>query len=194
MNNMNIKKGFTLIELMVVISIIGLMSSIVLSALNDARAKARDAQRIQSLKEIQKALILYYDANGQYPDDLSGSVYGTDCWECVAIGIYGVVYDSNKQAGLQQYLSTRPSDPSVPASGQFQVNTATARGYYYKVSGSGQDYKIGIIGTIENINNIPEFMRDTNFHWLLGVTITNTSSLSSQAASSWSIGDDVSAL
>jgi len=60
-------KGFTLIELLVVISIIALLSSVILASLNDVRAKGRDSQRIQELKEIQKALELYKSEYGCYP-------------------------------------------------------------------------------------------------------------------------------
>ena len=63
----NKSSGFTLIELLVVISIIALLSSIVLSSLNTARAKANDAKRIQEIREISKAVELYYLDNGHYP-------------------------------------------------------------------------------------------------------------------------------
>lgn len=61
-------RGFTLIEVMVVITIVGLLASVVLAAMTTARAKARDTTRVQMVKEIQKALELYRNANGgNYP-------------------------------------------------------------------------------------------------------------------------------
>ncbi len=62
-----VKKGFTLIELLVVISIIALLSSIVLFAVNSARAKARDVKRVSDVKQLGKAVELYYSTNGSYP-------------------------------------------------------------------------------------------------------------------------------
>lgn len=60
-------RGFTLIELLVVIAIIGILSAVVLTSLNSARLKARDARRISDIKQIQLALELAYDTNGSYP-------------------------------------------------------------------------------------------------------------------------------
>jgi prepilin-type N-terminal cleavage/methylation domain-containing protein len=62
------RKGFTLIEVMVVITIVGLLASVVMAAMTNARAKARDTQRVQMVKELQKALELYRNGNGgNYP-------------------------------------------------------------------------------------------------------------------------------
>ncbi len=66
------QKGFTLIELLVVIAIIGLLASIVLLALNSARAKSRDAKRIADIKELTTALELYYNDFSGYPSAASG--------------------------------------------------------------------------------------------------------------------------
>src|SRR3989344_9029837 len=75
----NTSRAFTLIELLVVISIIGLLSTVVLASLNTARVKARDAQRIAALKEIQKAIELYAsDHGGQYPGYLSTPTLATN--------------------------------------------------------------------------------------------------------------------
>lgn len=61
-------RGFTLIELMVVIAIIGLLASTVLASVSNTRVLARDTSRVQAVKELQKALELYRNANGgNYP-------------------------------------------------------------------------------------------------------------------------------
>lgn len=62
-------KGFTLIELMVVVMIIAVLSGLVLNVVNPAglRAKARDSSRAADLKRIQAALEAYFADNRGYP-------------------------------------------------------------------------------------------------------------------------------
>lgn len=71
MRNKN-EKGFTLIELLVVIAIIGLLASVVLLALNSARAKSRDAKRLADVRQIASALELYFNDNNAYPTGTNG--------------------------------------------------------------------------------------------------------------------------
>ena len=65
--------GFTLIELLVVVSIIGLFSSVVMASLNSVRREARNTFRNKVVDEYTKALYLYYDTNGEFPDPMDGS-------------------------------------------------------------------------------------------------------------------------
>ncbi|KND49166.1 MAG: putative Type IV pilus pilin [Parcubacteria bacterium C7867-008] len=57
-------RGFTLIELLVVIAIIGVLSSIVLSSLNQARNKGNDAAVKSNLDNARAQAQLFYDTNG----------------------------------------------------------------------------------------------------------------------------------
>ena len=58
-----------MIELLVVVSIIGVLSSVVMAPFNEARKKGRDAKRVAELKSIQSSLQIYNDDNsGCYPD------------------------------------------------------------------------------------------------------------------------------
>ena len=60
-------KGFTLIELMIVVVILGVLMSTVLPKLTGAQARARDTGRIADLGNISAALTTYYDDNGLFP-------------------------------------------------------------------------------------------------------------------------------
>ena len=63
-----ISKGFTLIEMLIVITIIALLASLILVGMGGARAKTRDARRIADLHNVMNALELYYSKSYSYPD------------------------------------------------------------------------------------------------------------------------------
>ncbi len=68
-------KGFTLIEMMVVMSIVSLLSSVVLSAVNSARTKAQMSQISSTAGEYRKAFTLGYDKYGGYPTYPGGALH-----------------------------------------------------------------------------------------------------------------------
>jgi len=98
---MNLKnKGFTILELIVVVAIIGILTSIILFAISDSREKGRNARRHRDAHEIRSALNLYVTDNGTYPTN------GSE-WEII---IDGTDYLTNDLEGAG-YFSEVPLDP-----------------------------------------------------------------------------------
>jgi len=64
-------KGFTFIELLVAISIIGILATIFMAGSGGTRKSARVTQRVSDVKQIQGALDLYYANNKAYPSTSS---------------------------------------------------------------------------------------------------------------------------
>ncbi|MFH1192864.1 MAG: type II secretion system protein [Candidatus Jorgensenbacteria bacterium] len=64
----NKRSGFTLIEMLVVVAIIGLLSSVVVVGIGGAREKARDTKRVADLRSIQSYLEVNYNSATGYPD------------------------------------------------------------------------------------------------------------------------------
>lgn len=69
-------RGFTLIEVMVVVSIISLISSIIITSINVAKAQGNDAATISQVHEIQNAFFIETITNGEHmPNPGSTAMY-----------------------------------------------------------------------------------------------------------------------
>ena len=64
------RKGFTLIEMLVVVAIISVLAGVVLTGVAGFQANARDTRRIGDLKNVQNFLELYFAKCGYYPGSL----------------------------------------------------------------------------------------------------------------------------
>ena len=73
-SKLKIERGFTLIEILVVIAIIGLLSLIVFASFDDSKKKARDSARHADIQQLAAALQTYGVTYGEYPSDLADLV------------------------------------------------------------------------------------------------------------------------
>ncbi len=140
MRNKN-KSGFTLIELLVVIAIIGLLASVVLLALNSARAKSRDAKRLADVRQIASAFELYFNDNNGYP---TGSVSSpaSPVANPTAAMILGAANTVNNPVGLTPtYIGLVPSAPA-PQDGSCTAAAAGGNTYLYTSTPSGSSYTL----------------------------------------------------
>lgn len=114
------KKGFTLIEMLIVITVIALLASLILVGMGGARAKARDSRRIADLHNVMNALELYYAKVGTYPVATYNS---STSWETFITTLTGAGIGVNRV----------PKDP---------LNDATR---YYRYGGITTDYVLGAL-------------------------------------------------
>ena len=67
------QEGFTLLELLIVIVIIGILAVLIVPNLASGPQRARDSQRKSDLRNVKTALETYYNDNNGYP----GGTYAT---------------------------------------------------------------------------------------------------------------------
>lgn len=120
-NYMSLKKGFTLIELMVVIAIIAILTAIITTNFTQSKAKARDAARVSDLAQLQLTLELAFDRCNVYPpniDSVATEIDGDNCKD----------KDGNNYT-LGYFASKIPKDSNGDS-------------YFYEVSDNLTDYSL----------------------------------------------------
>jgi type II secretion system protein G len=134
------RDGFTIVELLIVIVVIGILAAITIVAYNGVQTRARDATRKSDLAVIAKAIQLYYADNGVYPPGSTG-------W-CTELS--NPVYPQTTNA-LKTYISQVPQDPKYAntANDYFYANNGTGFSLYAQMESSGNgSYSSGGCATI----------------------------------------------
>jgi|CXWL01.1.fsa_nt_gi type IV pilus assembly protein PilA len=125
------RSGFTLIELMLVIGIIAILSSVVIAALSPTRqlGSSRDAKRQSDTNTILNAVYQYtIDHEGRMP---GGLVKGAAALEICVVTAVSCNNGLNLRALTGSYLVAIPIDPKAPANG-------TGSAYFIRQESNGR--------------------------------------------------------
>ncbi len=152
--------GFTLIELIVVIAIIGILASIAIGNTFSSIPKAHDAQRKNDLKQMQTALQVYFQDHNSYPQPASSrcqsSTASTLCW----IKLFDTIGPNGTTIyGTPTYIKQMPQDP-------------LSTGVYTYCSSSSNQYTL--VATLENQhdtdingnNNCTTTITPNTYYWV----------------------------
>jgi general secretion pathway protein G len=144
---MRVAKGFTLVEILIVVVILGILAAIVIPQFTEASGEAKESRLMQDLQSVRAQIELYkLNHNG----DLPGSNAGTT-WVQAMTGYtdqYGAIDANGPGTGVYgPYLQKVPTNPYVPTGvAGDSVNEGTAStnaqgpgddtsGWYFNTSG-----------------------------------------------------------
>jgi prepilin-type N-terminal cleavage/methylation domain-containing protein len=127
-------KGFTIVELLIVIVVIGLLAGLVLNTFQGAQARARNTERQTDVNALHTHLEVYFNDNGHYPSGGSATICGSD-------GATSCVLSTTIFDGLDAEALNDPSgngynvvsSTPTPAGGAYYYFPTTCTG-----TGSGQ--------------------------------------------------------
>lgn len=144
------QKGFTLVELGIVIAVIAILTAVTVVGYRGMQQRAQDTTRENDIKLITKALDLYYIDKGVYPRG-QGSTVINNSWSTTADGSW-----QNLLNALAPYATDLPTrDPA---------NT-TGVATRYSVAGYTYDYFSGsYCGVVDNQMYILQYRLDGSPH------------------------------
>ena len=123
-------RGFTIVELLIVIVVIAILAAISVVAYSGIQQRARDSQRENDIKILTKALELYYIDNGKYPPG-GGSTNINSWWTTSSDTSW-----QGLQTSLSKYLGGKPL-PGDPRQGSTSAMSGGTSYDYYAFNSTG---------------------------------------------------------
>ncbi len=107
--------GFTLVEILVVISIISILLVISYAGLNIVQTRSRDTKRQSDINVVASALQRFYSDNANYPLSSSGQI-AFNTTNCTNTGTTSSAWGSGRIiCNGKSYLKQLPTDPKLVA-------------------------------------------------------------------------------
>lgn len=131
-------KGFTLVELLVVMSIIGVLAALAVGSFRTAQMRGRDATRKSDLKQISNALELFYADYGRYPAASGGMISACSYNPTLGTGTSCSWGTSEFTDGKTVYFKVLPADPTDSYS------------YTYEIVSGSNNQKYKLFAKLEN--------------------------------------------
>lgn len=158
------EKGFTLIELIIVVIIIGILAAIAVPMMHSMKAKTISAEAVMGLSALRTALRVYYTEYGCYPNNashiadngeeyfkqifpgltfagLKGTYFGVGCY----------YFDTRLNSGGPPYVqcaidpgSCYPENDAVKADETLGIQDENGGGNFYMDVNTGEITQIGV--------------------------------------------------
>jgi prepilin-type N-terminal cleavage/methylation domain-containing protein len=108
LNKIRNSRGFTIVELLIVIVVIGILAALVLTSFRGVQERARDTERRTDTNSVATQLEVYYTDNGGYPQ-YTGQV-DTDSW--ITANLKGADLNAWRAPGFNTNTMTNSATPS----------------------------------------------------------------------------------
>ena len=128
--------GFTIVELLIVIVVIGILAAITIVAYNGIQQRARDADRVNDMSSLKKALALFYAEKGYYPavNDMTNLTFRRDTLKIPE----GIVIPPGTTSTISYTWANSPSQygyvGTAAPGGSFDCGTAGEQCVGYRIS------------------------------------------------------------
>jgi len=134
MSKFNKQSGFTIVELLIVIVVIGILAALVITTFTGIQQKGRNTERTTDIKAVHSQLEAYYAKNGVYPT-------------LAQMNDAGDAFIKNELKGLDLDAT---KDPKGTSNDLAATSTATVYGYAVAPDAAGTaDGKYTLTATLE---------------------------------------------